>query len=569
MPITRSPKTVSVVREDGGGAGTPMKTIKALYVASRGDGSKSKIDLSNLAKIVDATLLSKGIVRLQTEINDTETTAATPKAVNTVKQLADANTAKITEIEQSINEALPGAGTLADKLKDVAFRTKDNQFTVNQTLLSADDGGADKAAVQLKAQRFDSTTGSFNAGANAVKTSVSLQDKACKDVAGVNLTVDDSGRKAALTVNSTDGQQHSVYVQVNKAGEAASAAAFAPATPAEATGLEIATAKFVKDQLQSVATNLVDATDAQRGLTLLSDTPDESKDAATGKTAVTPKALFDVDAKITAVAGVVGGSAENVALVNKTNTFTELQKIQADDKILNLGKDGEETEGTADDALVLGSSFDESSAEIIIAANGSITRTELPPDPDDLEIATIGYVKSLGDISSSMTAGNWTIAMSDFTDPAHQPDMEEGVFYSVPFNAQSQYIQIDPETGKPAENQAGGVTDNKVDHFVIVYKAPTSKLVMNLGERKIAPDFGDVPVMSKDNTFAGTNTFKDAQKQTSSVDPQLTDVNANSYITKSELVSYFTANAPWSNVVTVEPSAEDMVPGQIYFLVEE
>ena len=113
------------------------------------------------------------------------------------------------------------------------------------------------------------------------------------------------------------------------------------------------------------------------------------------------------------------------------------------------------------------------------------------------------------------------------------------------------------------------MTDNKVDHFVIVYKAPTSKLVMNLGERKIAPDFGDVPVMSKDNTFAGTNTFKDAQKTTPSVDPQLADVGVNSYITKSELVNYFTANAPWSNVVTAEPSAEDMVPGQIYFLVEE
>lgn len=568
MPITRSPNAAAPARV-GGRADTPMKTIKALYVTSRSDGAKSKIDFSSLAKIVDATLVSKGVVQLQTEINDNETTAATPKSVNVVKQIADANAAKINEIEQSINETLPGEGTLADKLKNVAFTTKDNQFTVSQTTLSVDDNGTDKAAVQLKAQRFDGATGAFNAGVTAVKTAVSLQDKNAKDVAGVNLTVDDSGRKAALTVNSTDGQQHSVYVQLNKAGEATTAAAFAPATPAEATGLEIATAKFVKDQLQTVETNLVDATDAQRGLTLLSDTPDASKDAATGKTAVTPRALFDVDAKIAAVAGVVGGSAENVALVNKVNTFTEPQKIEADDKILNLGKDGDESEGTADDALVLGSSFDDSSAEILIAANGSITRTELPVEPDDLEIATVGYVKSLGDISSSMSTGNWTVAMTDFTDAGQQSTMDEGVFYNVPFNAQDQYIRIDPETGKPAETQASGVADKKIDHFVIMYKAPSSKLVMNLGERKIAPDFDDVPLMSMDNTFTGTNTFKDAQKQTSSVDPRLGDVNANSYVTKSELIVYFTNNAPWSNVVTEEPSAEDMVPGQIYFLVGE
>ena len=1046
MPITRALKAAA--REGGDPAGE-LKSVKALYVASRDGTTKAKIDLSNLAKIVDATLANKGIVQLQTVVDDNETNAATPKAVNSVKQVADQLTVKVTEIENSINEALPGEGSLAEKLKDVAFTSKDNQFTAAQTLLSNDSAGTDATSVTLKSQRYDSATNAFDAGATAIKTGVSLADKTGAVIAGTSFTVDAANRKAVLSVNSNDSQTHSISIETNAAGDATSVVARAPATPAEAAGLEIATAKFVKDQLQTVETILVDATDTQRGLTLLKDTPDAALDAATGKTAVTPKALFDTEAKITAVTNVVGvnaenaalvtktnvfqqaqtlqsakadtaettginaqsqhynrtdgtfdddtttsnasfglkdktgqdvgglavgtnadattvsisvpnadastkgeiavkynktagtfvatapktpdeangqeivtadwakekiaavqdslvdatdsqrgltllsdavnseldaatgktaaspkavktvndaltavttvvganaenaalknaantftedntfnksviladnqgiksthtdfvaatGSAtpgsvgiyykdtagldlasvkidagndtnagrrgasltvfdttgahlgaitvqtedgtvpyatapqpraqaiddeiatvkyvkdrvgdldpnnvayvnkenhfkvqqhldlvdggtnetsaiighsahydrttaafdnaftsgefnvtaqdknsqvlgglgvktevgatttaisvqskdgskqgsvgvkydlasdaftatapstaasaaaneiatadfvntkvtaakdevsgalqrvtnvigqdaENAALVNKSNLFTQPQKIQQDGKILNLGGEGLGSEGAADDALVLGSSFDGSSAEIIIAANGSITRTELPEDPDDLEIATVGYVKSLGDISGSMETGNWSIAMQDFTNPLYQGAMDEGVFYSVPQNAADQYIQIDPETGRPAEVQADGTTDKKVDHFVIMYKAPTSKLVMNLGERKIAPDFNDVPLLSKDNTFTGTNVFKDAQKQTSSVDPQLGDVSANSYVTKTELVNYFTANAPWSNVVTVEPEAEDMVPGQIYFLVE-
>ena len=154
MPITRALKASA---REGGDPGDSLKTVKALYVASRDGATKAKIDLSNLAKIVDATLANKGIVQLQTTIDDNETNAATPKAVNTVKAIADANATKIVEIENSINEALPGDGTLAEKLKDVAFTSKDNNFTAAQTLLSNDSAGTDVTSVTLKSQRYDST----------------------------------------------------------------------------------------------------------------------------------------------------------------------------------------------------------------------------------------------------------------------------------------------------------------------------------------------------------------------------------------------------------------------------
>lgn len=1035
-----------------------FKTIKSLYVASKDGRTKSKIDLTALSKIVDATLANKGIVQLQTEINDVETTAATPKAVNTVKALADANAQKIKEVEDSINTALPGEGSLADKLRDVAFRTKDNQFAESQTIVAKDSAGADTAKVFFKSSKLTHETGALDPGTTSVKAGTALQDKAGKNVAAVEFNVADAGRDAILGVVDSNNQTHGIKVHINKAGETASVTAFAPNTPAGAAGQEIATAKFVNDKftevqdtltpataeklgvvklsdtasadldaatggtavspkalhateqklkavtdvvgqaaenaalktaanefaetqtialkksattegnnlvfktkeykhldgtfadgatavdtgikvtdntgasmgglsvksaagkssvsvgvnnadgskagevkveydrtagtfvatapdtpdgasgseivtakwvkarLDGVQDSLVDATDTKRGLTLLSDAVDSGLAAADGKTAATPKAVktvkdaldavttkigasaenvalknaentftktqtfdanvvindivvgqdnyrndtrntslilknstmgqtaleseegavsaisftdaadkvrggitarqeygamvptlglylgtptdsyydgitlkhdfanagkviatapetsanasgneiatakfvndkvgnldpthvaytdkdnyftssqtivastsaqksqagisnrfdkfdhatgsFDggltaasarfsasdkngksfgdisinanntsnsvalevatnggaaksialvhdrtsdtikatapstdagasgseiatadfvlakkaeVAAALKQVTDVVGQNAENAALINKTNTFAEPQKIQSDGKTLNLGGNGVSLSNAADDALVLGAGFEASKAEIIIAANGSITRTELPKDPDEFEIATVGYVKSLGDIAGSMKEGNWTIAMSDFTQEAHQQEMDEGVFYSVPFNAADQYIQIDPETGKPAETQAEGVTDKKVDHFVIMYKAPTSKLVMNLGERKIAPDFNDVPLLSRDNTFAGVNTFKDAQKATPSVDPELGDVNDKSYIAKSELIAYFNKHSPWNNVVTEEPAIEDMVPGQIYFLVE-
>lgn len=1036
-----------------------FKTIKSLYVASKDGRTKSKIDLTALSKIVDATLANKGIVQLQTEINDVETTAATPKAVNTVKALADANAQKIKDVEDSINTALPGEGSLADKLRDVAFRTKDNQFAESQTIVAKDNAGADTAEVFFKSSKLTHETGELDPGTTSVKAGTALQDKTGKNVAAVEFNVADAGRDAILGVVDSNNQTHGIKVHINKAGETASVTAFAPNTPAGAAGQEIATAKFVNDKftevqdtltpataeklgvvklsdtasadldaatggtavspkalhateqklkavtdvvgqaaenaalktaanefaetqtialkksdttegnnlvfktkeykhldgtfadgatavdtgikvtdntgasmaglsvksaadkssvsvgvnnadgskagevkveydraagtfvatapdtpdgasgseivtakwakarLDGVQDSLVDATDTKRGLTLLSDAVDSELAAADGKTAATPKAVktvkdaldavtakigtdaenvalknaentftktqtFDAnvvindievgksefdgtssvrrtslilknsdmglnggpaveegarsdilfaggDSKIFAsiaagqqlgqqvptlsmslrsediefggialkingvdgeviatapetsadasgneiatakfvndkvgnldpthvaytnkdnqftssqtivastsaqksqagisnrfdkfdhatgsfdggltaasarfsasdkngksfgdisinanntsnsvalevatndgaaksialvhdrtsdaikatapstdagasgseiatadfvlakkaevaaalkqVTDVVGQNAENAALINKTNTFAEPQKIQSDGKTLNLGGNGVSLSNAADDALVLGAGFETSKAEIIIAANGSITRTELPKDPDEFEIATVGYVKSLGDIAGSMKEGNWTIAMSDFTQEAHQQEMDEGVFYSVPFNAADQYIQIDPETGKPAETQAEGVTDKKVDHFVIMYKAPTSKLVMNLGERKIAPDFNDVPLLSRDNTFAGINTFKDAQKATPSVDPELGDVNDKSYIAKSELIAYFNKHSPWNNVVTEEPAIEDMVPGQIYFLVE-
>ena len=1035
-----------------------FKTIKSLYVASKDGRTKSKIDLTALSKIVDATLANKGIVQLQTEINDVETTAATPKAVNTVKALADANAQKIKEVEDSINTALPGEGSLADKLRDVAFRTKDNQFAESQTIVAKDSAGADTAEVFFKSSKLTHETGELDPGTTSVKAGTALQDKTGKNVAAVEFNVADAGRNAILGVVDSNNQTHGIKVHINKAGETASVTAFAPNTPAGAVGQEIATAKFVNDKftevqdtltpataeklgvvklsdtasadldaatggtavspkalhateqklkavtdvvgqaaenaalktaanefaetqtialkksattegnnlvfktkeykhldgtfadgatavdtgikvtdntgasmaglsvksaadkssvsvgvnnadgskagevkveydraagtfvatapdtpdgasgseivtakwvkarLDGVQDSLVDATDTKRGLTLLSDAVDSELAAADGKTAATPKAVktvkdaldavtakvganaenaalknaentftktqtfdanvvindivvgqdsnqadthntslilknstmgsgtlesedgaistisftdaadkvrggitahqehgtqaptlglylgastdsyydgitlkhdldnagkviatapetpanasrneiatakfvndkvgnldpthvaytnkdnqftssqtivastsaqksqagisnrfdkfdhatgsFDggltaasarfsasdkngksfgdisinanntsnsvalevatndgvaksialvhdrtsdtikatapstdagasgseiatadfvltkkaeVAAALKRVTDVVGQAAENAALINKTNTFAEPQKIQSDGKTLNLGGNGVSLSNAADDALVLGAGFEASKAEIIIAANGSITRTELPEDPDEFEIATVGYVKSLGDIAGSMKEGNWTIAMSDFTQEAHQQEMDEGVFYSVPFNAADQYIQIDPETGKPAETQAEGVTDKKVDHFVIMYKAPTSKLVMNLGERKIAPDFNDVPLLSRDNTFTGINTFKDAQKATPSVDPELGDVSDKSYIAKSELIAYFNKHSPWNNVVTEEPAVEDMVPGQIYFLVE-
>lgn len=81
----------------------------------------------------------------------------------------------------------------------------------------------------------------------------------------------------------------------------------------------------IKDGTTQIAVQ--DATDSVKGVVTLSDATDGTENAATGKTAATPKAVADAKAAITAeltkVTNVIGTNAENAALTNAANTFTQ------------------------------------------------------------------------------------------------------------------------------------------------------------------------------------------------------------------------------------------------------
>lgn len=172
------------------------KNTKSILVSSKDGKVITKIDLTPLSKIVDATLANKGIVQLQTTIDASEDKAATPKAVQTVKTIADANAEKIKEIEASINEALPGEGSLADKLRDVAFKTKDNEFSESQTIIAKDATGTDTGHINIKTNKFTHATGSFEAGTNKINAGLTAQDKTGAAIGGVDIQVADAGRDA-------------------------------------------------------------------------------------------------------------------------------------------------------------------------------------------------------------------------------------------------------------------------------------------------------------------------------------------------------------------------------------
>ena len=127
-----------------------------------------------------------------------------------------------------------------------------------------------------------------------------------------------------------------------------------------------------------------DATNAVKGIVLLSDAVDGTQDAATGVTAATPKAVADaktaVETALKAVTDVIGTKAENVAKLNSANTFT------TDGFSLTLN--GKGLTGGADTDLHLGSG----TTEVVIGSDGSITRTEMPGEADDTEIPTKKYV---------------------------------------------------------------------------------------------------------------------------------------------------------------------------------
>lgn len=120
----------------------------------------------------------------------------------------------------------------------------------------------------------------------------------------------------------------------------------------------------------------------------------------------------------------------------------------------------------------------------------------------------IAKVTALEGKVNSLNNGQFTIAYKDFyTDETHKAEMEVGTFYLVPFNTQGQFLEFDPDTGKPKNPQTnGGVTDLNVAYYEQVFKN-SSDTVNKLGKQEVQMSFADMAKLSANQTFAGDNTF--------------------------------------------------------------
>lgn len=105
--------------------------------------------------------------------------------------------------------------------------------------------------------------------------------------------------------------------------------------------------------------------------------------------------------------------------------------------------------------------------------------------------------------------GQVTIALKDYyTDDTHKDEMAVGVYYRVPFNKQDQFLEFDPETGKPKDPQTNGtVTDLEVAYFQIVMKN-SSDTVNKLAKQVLQLSFEGMATLAGTQTFTGDNTFE-------------------------------------------------------------
>lgn len=207
--------------------------------------------------------------------------------LETVKAAVDLNTADLQTIKTSIR-----GGDLANFAK-VAFKDEENEFTVAQKITV--DGKTISVGPEL------------------------IQGEATSEADVLKFGVNNAGTISEVAINANGSITRS-----------------AMPTPTEGNPLadnEIATVKYVKDTADSINSGisefLHDATDTVKGVVTLSDEPSDL-DAATGKTAVTPKALKTVKAVVDTNATDIAKLKEDLGnLENTVNASNAGQKTLA------------------------------------------------------------------------------------------------------------------------------------------------------------------------------------------------------------------------------------------------
>lgn len=146
---------------------------------------------------------------------------------------------------------------------------------------------------------------------------------------------------------------------------------------------------------------------------------------------------------------------------------------------------------------------------------------------------------------NSINEGQRKIALKDFyTSEAHKAEMEVGVYYSVPFNANNEYLEWDMSTGKPKDPQSVvTVVDLVPKYFQIVMKNE-GDVVQKLGRQDIQSSFADVAFLNATQTFTGENTF-DRDITYAGTDQDVDTLNDNKF-----------ATAKWVRAVTAKKITE-------------
>lgn len=455
----------------------------------------------------------------------------------------DKNAAEIAKINETLG------GTAADA--KVAFVNKANQFTEAQTVVGKSDGTNDNSFVIGKSTTFDVTAKTVDGGLAGTQVKLAGTDKNNIEYAKVVVGGSAANVSANLIVMDAAGTNVAGGIGLSRDLNTNKVTATAPlADITTATKNEIVTVGFLNKALTG------------------SEEPEPD-----GPTI-----------------GEVMQELQNVAYVNKTNSFTAAQTIAMDNAVIsgkaagltytagasasNVGTgdltfQAQDNAGKVYGSLKLHAGADANSVALAIGDGtnalklqevaGVITATapSTATTATGAEIATADFVLSkikdptqiiaattdnsgvvelatneealagtdavravtpaslahvLAPIKEELEAvesGVVNMALKDYTQTANQSEMLLGVIYYVAFNAQNQYLELDPDNGyQPKDPQTEPTTtDLNIAYYVKMVKHSAEEEAVNAGRQYTAVNLQGVAYVDKANSFTQANTF--------------------------------------------------------------
>ena len=455
----------------------------------------------------------------------------------------DKNAAEIAKI----NETLGGSSANAK----VAFVDKANQFTEAQTLVGKSDGTNDNSSVVGKSTVFDVTAKTVDGGLSGTQVELAGVDK-------------NNIKYAKAVIGGSAANVSANLIVMDAAGTSV------------AGGLGLS---------RDLNTDKVTATAPTPDIT--SATKDEIVTVGFLNKALTGSEEPEPDGP---TIGEVMQELQNVAYVNKANSFTAAQTIAMDSAVISgkaagltytagastsnvgtgdLALQAQDNAGTVYGSLKMHAGADANSVALAIGDGtqalklqevaGVITATapSTAVTAVGAEIATADFVLSkikdptqivaatadnagvielatneealagtdavraitpaslahtLAPIKEELSAiesGVANMALKDYTQTANQDEMLLGVIYYVAFNAQNQYLELDPDNGfQPKDPQSEPTTtDLTISYYVKMVKHSAEEEAVNAGRQYTSVNLQGVAYTEKANTFTQLQTL--------------------------------------------------------------
>ena len=157
-------------------------------------------------------------------------------------------------------------------------------------------------------------------------------------------------------------------------------------------------------------------------------------------------------------------------------------------------------------------------------AQGNIVRIQGLTENDVNKLKqAFADIETLKQGVDAANSGQRELAYKDLTQPdADTAGLNAGTYYLVPFNAQNQFLEFDPATGKPKDPQAvPETTDLIVKYFTIMYFNGTA--LSNVGRQDVQTNLSNVVYDNKNATLTAEYTFNNDITVTATQESSLAD----------------------------------------------